>query len=268
MDGALRDVAAGRRRARATSRPSFASAARRAARRDRRPVGHRPRRRRRRPAALRRVAREPVRSRRARPTAGSRELNLDPRARVAAGLGAEVVRARAGGPDDRVLAAGRRRAQGQQPPLARPAVDRGVDALPRPHDRAARRPRAAARRFASDRSPMRTPLRRRATVQAAIAPTSLPDAAVDPAVRRLAAPTGRFVRKAARARRARRRRRRGAARRQARRAAPCDVDPTVRARRASRRPPARDPTRGRPAGCSTSLRSGCPCSGPPPRSPR
>ena len=50
--------------------------------------------------------------------------------------------------------------------------------------------------FAGAARGTRTPLGS-GTVRAAITPTSLPDAIVDPGARRLAAPTGRFVRKTA-----------------------------------------------------------------------
>ena len=101
---------------------------------------------------------------------------------------------RAGGPDDGVLGAGRLGAGRQRAALPRRAVDPGVDpaapALDRP-PRARPAPSPTARRCRvvprSARRPCGPP----------IAPTSLPDATVDPALRRLLAPTGRFVRKTA-----------------------------------------------------------------------
>ena len=73
------------------------------------------------------------------------------------------------------------------------AVDRGVDPAAPALDR-----RLAPARALTYAAPLtgRAPLGA-ATVRAAIAPTTLPDAIVDPALRRLLAPTGRFVRKAA-----------------------------------------------------------------------
>jgi hypothetical protein len=119
------------------------------------------------------------------------ELNLDPRARVAAGLGAEVVRAEQ---EDLMTACWEQvgdvlRANSL---LARSRLS--IEAADRFHTRTLGRlspERLLA--FASLLAP-RTLLGAK-TVEAAIRATSFPDAALDPAARRLTAPTARFVRK-------------------------------------------------------------------------
>lgn len=122
------------------------------------------------------------------------ELNLDPRARVAAGLGAEVVRSEQ---EDLMTAAWQQVGAVLQANALLSRSRLTIEAATRFHQRTiAKLPPARVLTFAaplSDRAPMGT-----VTVKAAIAPTSLPDATVDPALRRLTAPTGRFVRTAAR----------------------------------------------------------------------
>jgi hypothetical protein len=119
------------------------------------------------------------------------ELNLDPRARVAAGLGAEVVRAEQ---EDLMTACWEQvgdvlRANSL---LARARLS--IEAADRFHARTLGK--LTPERLLAFASPLasRTPLGAR-TVEAAIGPTSFPDAALDPAARRLTAPTARFVRK-------------------------------------------------------------------------
>jgi hypothetical protein len=121
------------------------------------------------------------------------ELNLDPRARVAAGLGAEVVRAEQ---EDLMTACWE---QVGAVLKANSLLSRGrlsIEASTRFHSRTIDKMTAARLLIyaapLSDRTPFRA-----GTVRATIATTSLPDAVVDPAARRLAAPTGRFVRKTA-----------------------------------------------------------------------
>ncbi len=122
-----------------------------------------------------------------------RELNLDPRTRVAAGLGAEVVRREQ---EDLMAAAWEQVGSVQAANALLSRAELSIQASTRLHQRTIAR-LAPARALAYG-----APLAGRApfgetTVRAAIAPTSLPDATVDPALRRLLAPTGRFVRKAA-----------------------------------------------------------------------
>lgn len=121
------------------------------------------------------------------------ELNLDPRARVAAGLGAEVVRAEQ---EDLMTACWE---QVGAVLKANSLLSRGrlsIEASTRFHARTIEKMSAA--RLLTYAGPLsdRTPFQA-GTVRATIARTSLPDAVVDPAGRRLAAPTGRFVRKTA-----------------------------------------------------------------------
>lgn len=121
------------------------------------------------------------------------ELNLDPRARVAAGLGAEVVRAEQ---EDLMTACWQ---QVGAVLKANSVLSRGrlsIEASTRFHDRTIAR--LAPARVLTYAGPLtdRTPFQA-GTVHAAITRTSLPDTIVDPAARRLAAPTSRFVRKTA-----------------------------------------------------------------------
>jgi hypothetical protein len=121
------------------------------------------------------------------------ELNLDPRARVAAGLGAEVVRAEQ---EDLMTACWE---QVGAVLKANSLLSRGrlsIEASTRFHERTVKKMTPA--RLLTYAGPLgdRTPFQA-GTVRTAIARTSLPDTVVDPAARRLAAPTGRFVRKTA-----------------------------------------------------------------------
>ena len=123
-----------------------------------------------------------------------RELNLDPRTRVAAGLGAEVVRRNQ---EDLMTAAWR---QVGDVLAANALLSRGrlsIDASTALHAKSvAKLPPAVVLGYAAplaDRTMLRD-----VTVAAEIAKTSLPDAAIDPAMRRLVAPTARTVRTAVR----------------------------------------------------------------------
>ncbi len=118
-----------------------------------------------------------------------RELNLDPRCRVAAGLGAEIVRVNQ---EDFVHAAwqqvGAVLAANELLSRARLALEASQrfhirHLRPLPPDRMLQlaAPLSGRTRLAAT------------TVRAAIRPTSLPDAVLDPALRRLAAPTSRLV---------------------------------------------------------------------------
>lgn len=122
------------------------------------------------------------------------ELNLDPRARVGAGLGGEVARAEQ---EDLLTACWQQVGAVLQANALLSRARLSIEASTRFHDRTIAR--LAPERVLSYAAPLsdRTPLAA-TTVKAAIGTTSLPDATVDPALRRLAAPTGRFVRKAAR----------------------------------------------------------------------
>ena len=121
------------------------------------------------------------------------ELNLDPRARVAAGLGAEVVRTEQ---EDLMTACWE---QVGAVLKANSLLSRGrlsIEASARFHERTVKK--LAPARLLTFASPLgdRTPFES-GTVRAKIARTSLPDAVVDPAARRFSAPTSRFVRKTA-----------------------------------------------------------------------
>jgi hypothetical protein len=122
------------------------------------------------------------------------ELALDPRARVAAGLGAEVVRTEQ---EDLMTACWQQVGAVLKANSLLSRARLSIEASTRFHDRTVARLLAA--RLFTFASPLtdRTPFAA-GTVRAAIARTSLPDTAADPAVRRLTAPTGRYVRKAAR----------------------------------------------------------------------
>jgi hypothetical protein len=122
-----------------------------------------------------------------------RELNLDPRARVAAGLGTEVVRREQ---EDLMTACWEQVGSVLAANALLSRSELSIQASTRLHERTiARLEPARALTYAAPLSG-RTPLGE-TTVRAAIGPTSLPDTTVDPALRRLVAPTGRFVRKAA-----------------------------------------------------------------------
>ena len=129
-------------------------AARRAARRHRRPVRQRPRRRRGRPAALRRVGDQPLpRGHRDRLVPGAEPRPADPGRRRARRRGGPP---RAGGPDDRLLGAGRLGAGGQHAALPRRAVDPGIDPAAPALDRPSRAgPSAHVRRAAVGSRPAR-----------------------------------------------------------------------------------------------------------------
>lgn len=122
------------------------------------------------------------------------ELNLDPRARVAAGLGAEMVRAEQ---EDLMTACWQQVGAVLETNGLLSRARLSIEASIRFHARTVSR--LAPERLLMFAAPLagRTPLAAR-TVRAAITPTSLPDELVDPAARRLTAPTGRFVRRAAR----------------------------------------------------------------------
>jgi hypothetical protein len=121
------------------------------------------------------------------------ELNLDPRARVAAGLGAEIVRAEQ---EDLMTACWQQVGGVVRANSLLSRARLSIEASTRLHGRSvAVLPQARLLAFAgplTDRTPFVE-----ATVAAAIARTSLPDTVVDPAIRRLTAPTSRFVRKVA-----------------------------------------------------------------------
>ena len=122
-----------------------------------------------------------------------RELNLDPRTRVAAGLGAEVVRREQ---EDLMTACWEQVGSVLEANALLSRASLSITASSRLHLR-------SIARMAPERTlTFGAPLAARAalgdvTVSAAITPTSLPDATVDPALRRLLAPTSRFVRKSA-----------------------------------------------------------------------
>lgn len=121
-----------------------------------------------------------------------RELNLDPRARVAAGLGAEVVRREQ---EDLMTSCWEQVGSVLEANALLARAGLSIAASNRLHLR-------SIARLAPDRAlTFAAPMASRAaldgaTVRAAIAPTSLPDATIDPALRRLLAPTNRVVRKA------------------------------------------------------------------------
>jgi hypothetical protein len=121
-----------------------------------------------------------------------RELNVDPRTRVAAGLGAEVVRREQ---EDLMSACWQQVGSVLAANTLLSCAALSIEASSRFHLRSIHQlPPARRLTYAaplSGRAPMGE-----ATVRAAITPTSLPDTTVDPALRRLLAPTGRFVRKA------------------------------------------------------------------------
>jgi hypothetical protein len=121
------------------------------------------------------------------------EANLDPRARVAAGLGAEVVRREQ---EDLMTACWQQVGAVLSANALLSRARLSIEASLRLHAKSiAVLPSAEVLTFASPlagRAPMAG-----ASVRAAIGPTSLPDASVDPAMRRFVAPTGRFMRKAA-----------------------------------------------------------------------
>ena len=133
-------------------------------------------------------------ARRRTPTGWFRELNLDPRTRVAAGLGAEVVRREQ---EDLMTACWEQVGSVLAANALLSRAELSIQASTRLHLRSiARLAPARALDVRARRCRVGPPLGE-TTVRAAIAPTSLPDATVDPALRRLLAPTGRFVRKAA-----------------------------------------------------------------------
>lgn len=121
-----------------------------------------------------------------------RELNLDPRTRVAAGLGAEVVRREQ---EDLMTACWEQVGSVLEANALLSRASLSISASTRLHLR------SIARMGPAGTLTFGAPLAGRAafgdaTVRAAITPTSLPDTTVDPALRRLLAPTSRFVRKA------------------------------------------------------------------------
>jgi len=120
-----------------------------------------------------------------------RELNLDPRTRVAAGLGAEVVRREQ---EDLMTACWEQVGSVLAANALLSRAELSIQASTRLHLRSIAR--LAPARVLTYAAPLagRAPLGEM-TVRAAIAPTSLPDTTVDPALRRLLAPTGRFIRK-------------------------------------------------------------------------
>jgi hypothetical protein len=122
------------------------------------------------------------------------ELNLDPRARVAAGLGAEVVRAEQ---EDLMTACWQQVGAVLKANSLLSRARLSIEASIRFHDRTVAL--LAPARLVTFAGPLtdRTPFAA-ATVRATIARTSLPDTVLDPAARRLTAPTSRFVRKLAR----------------------------------------------------------------------
>ncbi len=121
------------------------------------------------------------------------EANLDPRARVAAGLGAEVVRREQ---EDLMTACWQQVGAVLKANALLSRARLSIEASIRLHAKSiAALPTAEVLTFASPlagRAPMAG-----ASVRAAIGPTSLPDASIDPAMRRFIAPTGRFMRKTA-----------------------------------------------------------------------
>ena len=121
------------------------------------------------------------------------ELNLDPRARVAAGLGAEVVRKEQ---EDLMTACWEQVGAVLKANSLLSRSRLSIEASTRFHARTLAL--LSPERLLAYASPLtdRTPFEG-GTVRAAVGPTSLPDAVIDPATRRLTAPTGRFVRKAA-----------------------------------------------------------------------
>ena len=121
------------------------------------------------------------------------ELGVDPRARVAAGLGTEVVRAEQ---EDLMTACWQQVGAVLKANSLLSRARLSVEASTRFHDRTVAR--LAPARLLTFAGPLtdRTPFAA-GTVRATIAATSLPDAVVDPAVRRLTAPTSRYVRKIA-----------------------------------------------------------------------
>jgi hypothetical protein len=120
------------------------------------------------------------------------ELNLDPRTRVAAGLGAEVVRREQ---EDLMTACWEQVGAVLEANALLSRASLSIVASTRLHLRSIGR--MAPERTLTFAAPLaaRAPLGD-ATVRAAITPTSLPDTTVDPALRRLLAPTSRLVRKA------------------------------------------------------------------------
>lgn len=119
------------------------------------------------------------------------EVNLDPRARVAAGLGAEVVRREQ---ENLMTACWQQVGAVLKANALLSRARLSIEASTMFHAKTiARLSPERAITFAgplTDRTPMGT-----GTVKAAVGPTSLPDAMLDPALRRLVAPTNRFVRK-------------------------------------------------------------------------
>jgi hypothetical protein len=122
------------------------------------------------------------------------EVNLDPRARVAAGLGAEVVRREQ---EDLMSACweqvGAVIKANALLSRSRLSIEASTSFHARTLEQLSPEGALALAEPLADRTPMAG-----VTVKAAMAPTSLPDATVDPAMRRLLAPTNRFVRKSAR----------------------------------------------------------------------
>ncbi|MET0145396.1 MAG: hypothetical protein ABW328_11525 [Ilumatobacteraceae bacterium] len=127
-----------------------------------------------------------------------RELNLDPRTRVAAGLGTEVVRREQ---DDLLTACWSQVGAVLQANALLARATLSIKASARFHSRSiARLAPASTLTYAAPltaRAPMGDATADGVTVRAAMTPTSLPDASVDPALRRMLAPTSRFVRKTA-----------------------------------------------------------------------
>ena len=119
------------------------------------------------------------------------ELNLDPRARVAAGLGAEVMRRNQ---EDLMTAAWH---QVGDVLTANALLSRGrlsIEASAFLHAKSLAK--LPAERVLTYAAPLATrTLLGAVTVSAAITPTSLPAATIDPAMRRLVSPTARIVRK-------------------------------------------------------------------------
>lgn len=118
-----------------------------------------------------------------------RELNLDPRCRVAAGLGAEVVRENQ---EDFVHAAWKQVGAVLEANALLSRARLGLEAALRFHARHLK-PQPPDRLLQLT-APLsgRTPFGA-TTVSAAIRPTSLPDAVIDPALRRVVAPTSHLV---------------------------------------------------------------------------
>ena len=123
------------------------------------------------------------------------EVNVDPRARVAAGLGAEVVRREQ---ESLMTACWQQVGAVLKANALLSRARLSIEASIRLHAKSlAVLPSAEVLTFASPLTG-RTPMAG-ATVQAAIGPTSLPNASIDPAMRRFIAPTSRFMRKTGKA---------------------------------------------------------------------